>query len=108
MPPPDAGPQAPMTAPGTWSSPPRGAIAVPATASPSPSWAAVFHRPAVAGFQARSIAPARLRSAHPGRVAVVASPAPAAPEHGMALSPATAAAAHGGPRGAEPLAVAPI
>ena len=25
----------PMTAPGTWSSPPRGAIAVPATASPS-------------------------------------------------------------------------
>ena len=105
MPPPDAGPQAPMTAPGTWSSPPRGAIAVPATASPSPSSAAAFHRPAVAGSRARSIAPGPLRSefrlAHPGRVAAAGSPAPAARAPGAASSPATAAAAPGRRRGAE-------
>ena len=95
----------PMTAPGTWSSPPRGAIAVPATASPSPSPAAAFHRPAAAGSRARSIAPGRLRSAfrsaHPGRAAAAGSPAPAARALAAASSPATAAAAPGRPRGAE-------
>ena len=101
----------PMTAPGTWSSPPRGAIAVPATASLSPSSAAAFHRPAVAGSRARSIAPGPLRSgfrlAHPGRVAAAGSPAPAARAPGAASSPATAAAAPGRRRGAERVARSP-
>ena len=51
-----------MTASGMWFSPPRGAIAVPATASPSPSSAAACRRPAVAGSPARSIAAGRSRS----------------------------------------------
>ena len=102
---PTAGPRGPMTAPGTWSSPPRGAIAVPATASPSLSAALAFHRQVVAGFRARSIAPVRLRSmfrsAPPRRAAVAGSPAATARAPGAASSPATAAAAPGRPRGAE-------
>src|SRR5437899_9820921 len=94
-----------MTAPGTWSSPPRGAIAVQATASPSPSSAAAFHRPAVAGFRDRSAAPGRLRSvyrsAHPTPAVAAGSPAATARALGAASSPATAAAALGRPRGAK-------
>ena len=103
--PPDAGLQEPMTVYGTWFSPPRAAIAVPATASPLPSSAAAFRRPAVAGFRARSIAPGRLRSefrlGHQRRAVVAVSPAGAARAPGAASSPATAAAAPGRARGTD-------
>ena len=84
--------------------------ALAAVAAPL-SAALAFRRPAVAGFQARSIAPGRLRSmfrsAHPGRVAAAASPAPMVGAHGTASSPAIAAAAPGGPRGTERLTRSP-
>ena len=103
--PPDAGLQEPMAVHGTWFSPPRAAIAVPATASPLRSSAAAFRRPAVAGFRAQSIVPGLLRSefrlAHQGRVAAASSPAAAARDPGAASSPVTAAAAPGRPRGTD-------
>ena len=90
---------------GTWSSRPRVATVVPATAFPSPSRAAAFHRPAAAGSRARSIAPGRLRSEFrlglPRRTVVAVSPAGAARAPGAASSPATVAAAPGRRREAD-------
>jgi hypothetical protein len=86
---------------GTWTTvfATRAAIALPATAFPSPSTATGFPRPVAAGSPARSTAAARLRSrcrsAPPGRAAAAGSPATVARAHGAASLPATAAAAPG-------------
>jgi len=91
--------------PGTWSSPPRVAIAVQATAFPSPSSAAGFHRPAAAGFRDQSVARALLRSgfrsAHPAPAAAAGLWATTARARGAASSPVTTVAVLGRPRGVD-------
>ena len=96
--------RAPMTASGMLSSPPRGAIAAPATAFPSPSRAAGCHPQAAAGSPARSTAGSgggqRFGRRLQGERRRPARRQPAARVHGAASSQATVAAAPGRRRGA--------
>src|SRR5947208_13900308 len=102
---PDTGSQEPMMEPGTWSSPPRVAIAVQATAFPSPSSAAGFHRPAAAESRDQSVARALLRSgfrsAHPTPAAAAGLQAATVRAGGAASSPVTTVTVPGRLRAAD-------
>src|SRR6202790_2045349 len=95
----------PMTASGTSSLPPSGAIAARPTASPLPFRAAGLRRPAAARSPAASAAaalfPSIFRSAPPGRAAAAGWSADPAQAAGAGSLPATDAAAPGRPRAIE-------